>query len=285
MNLFVFFAKLLPLTIRLKAYYLLKHRSFLDLKHPKKYSEKLQVRKLNMLPEYSSLSDKYAVREFVERKLGNENLIPLLGVYNSVSDIDFDVLPNAFVAKTNFGSGEEHIQIVKDKATINRHEFVEKFEKALGSSYKGSILGETQYDAIPKKIIIEEFIDSDGVDIEDFKFHIFNGKDGFLQIDFDRFSDHRRNLYSLSFEQLPFDLLYKSGGYKLPELESLNKLKQAALVLAEGFDYVRVDLYLVKGQVLFGEMTFTPGNGFESFSSIDADVLFGDMWVQPKIIL
>ncbi|URR00064.1 hypothetical protein LOC50_01555 [Pseudoalteromonas sp. SCSIO 43095] len=236
-----------------------------------------------MLPEYSELSDKYAVRRVVEQKLGGDYLIPLIGYFSSFSDVNFSELPKAFVIKTNFGSGDEHIEIVKDKSTINYDKLRKKFDRAMVSRYKGTILGETQYDLIPKKIIIEELIDNNGLDIEDFKFHIFNGSEGFLQVDFDRFSNHKRNLYSLDFERLDYDLLYSGGDYDLPSLQELNKLKKAAVRLAEGFDYVRVDLYLVDGKVLFGEMTFTPGSGFESFSDFKADLYYGNLWQQSLL--
>lgn len=275
--------KLIPLKARLFIYFFLKHRKVISFSNPKTYTEKLQLRKLNMLPEYSELSDKYAVRRVVEQKLGGDYLIPLIGYFSSFSDVNFSELPKAFVIKTNFGSGDEHIEIVKDKSTINYDKLRKKFDRAMVSRYKGTILGETQYDLIPKKIIIEELIDNNGLDVEDFKFHIFNGSEGFLQVDFDRFSNHKRNLYSLDFERLDYDLLYSGGDYDLPSLQELNKLKKAAVRLAEGFDYVRVDLYLVNGKVLFGEMTFTPGSGFESFSDFKADLYYGNLWQQSLL--
>ncbi|MBB1328167.1 glycosyltransferase [Pseudoalteromonas sp. SR43-7] len=279
-RLIVFLALLMPLKLRVSLYYFYKHRQLINFQEPKKYTEKLQVRKLNMLEKYSELSDKYFVRKTVEDIVGSEYLIPLLGVYNSFDEIEFDNLPDSFVIKTNFGSGEEHLEIVKNKAVINIAKLQWKFNKAMRSSYKGSILGETQYDLIPRKLIIEELIENGGNDIEDFKFHIFNCNEGFLQIDFDRFSSHKRNLYTLDYRRLDYDLMYKGGDYDLPSELNLNRLKAIALELAKEFDYVRVDLYLVEDRIYFGEMTFTPGNGFEAFSSIEADISYGQLWEQ-----
>ncbi|MER5102652.1 ATP-grasp fold amidoligase family protein [Morganella morganii] len=277
--LFILFSKI-PLKLRLKIFYWIKFHKKLNLESPKLYSEKIQKRKLNIINEYSTLSDKYKVRQFIESKLGEKYLIKLLKHYNSPNDIKLSDLPNKFVIKTNFGSGNQHIQIVRNKNNVIEAEVIDKFTRAMAAKYKGSILGETQYDMIEKKIIIEEFIDNNGKDIDDFKFHIFNSSDGFLQVDFDRFTDHKRNLYNFKYERLPYDLCHSGGDYNLPPISKLNEMKDVAFKLSKGFDYVRVDLYLVKDQILFGEMTFTPGNGFEKFSTPEADYLYGKMWKQ-----
>ncbi len=270
--------KLIPLTVRIKFFYFIKFRRFPKLSKPMLYTEKLQCRKLNMKSEYSLLSDKYQVRGFVTEKVGKEHLVQLYGVFNHFSEIDFNSLPNKFVIKTNFGSGSEHLEIVTDKFAINWPATEQKFNEAMASSYIGAILGETQYDDIPKKIIVEEYIENNGEDLADFKFHLFSNGNGFLQIDFDRFSDHKRNLYDLSFNKLDDELLFPSGDYVLPLHEHLVELKEVATKLAKGFDYVRVDLYLANNTVLFGEMTFTPGSGFEPFSSTSTDLKYGSYW-------
>lgn len=272
--------KLIPLKLRLHIYYLLKFRTILNLKNPFRYSEKIQKRKLNLLSSYSTLSDKLLVKDYISSKIGSDYIIPTIFSCKNPNEIKFHQLPDKFVIKTNFGSGAQHISIIKDKKSINEKEIIDKFNLALKDSYQGSILGECQYDSIEKNILIEKFIENDNNDIDDFKFHIFNSKDGFLQIDFDRFNNHRRNLYDFSFNKLDYGLCYPTGNYKLPPLNKLNEMKDIAFKLSEGFDFVRVDLYLVGEQILFGEMTFTPGSGFEKFSDPNADKLYGSMWVQ-----
>lgn len=279
-KLLFFFLEKIPLKTRLNFFYWIKFRKKLDLDNPILYSEKIQKRKFNLLSDYSILSDKYRVRKFVREKIGDSFLISLIGVYDNPNEIDFSNLPNEFVIKTNFGSGSKHIEIVKNKNLIKTNDIVKKFNLALKNKYKGSLLGENQYDLIDKKIIIEEFINNNGSGLDDFKFHIFNSSDGFLQIDFDRFTNHKRNLYDLDFKRLDYDLCYTGGDYHLPSILKLNKMKDLAFQLSQGFDYVRVDLYLVKDQIFFGEMTFTPGNGFERFSKPEADKLYGQMWKQ-----
>ncbi|MBO1930012.1 hypothetical protein J4731_25605 [Providencia rettgeri] len=99
-------------------------------------------------------------------------------------------------------------------------------------------------------------------------------------MDFDRFSNHKRNLYDLNFNRLDYDLCYTGGTYNLPSKELLENMKNIAFKLSQDFDYVRVDLYLVNNKIYFGEMTFTPGSGFEKFTPSMADNFYGELWVQ-----
>ncbi|HGF7517988.1 TPA: ATP-grasp fold amidoligase family protein, partial [Vibrio cholerae] len=245
------------------------------------YREKVQARKLNMKEEFSTLSDKVLVKDYVKNKVGREYIIKTLYVLDSLDDFNFDTLPSSFVIKTNFGSGKRHLEIVKDKTISDINKIKCKFAQAMREPcYKGSLLGESQYDKINRKILIEEYM-SDGSlgGISDYKFHLFNnGEDGFLQVDFDRFVCHKRNLYNLDFERLPYDLMYSGGDYQLPNKDSLEEMLYIARKLARDFDYVRVDLYLINNNVYFGELTFTPGNGFEKFSDPYADEYYGKLW-------
>ncbi|EJL6449248.1 hypothetical protein NMS14_003485, partial [Vibrio cholerae] len=227
------------------------------------------------------LSDKYLAKFYASKKIGDDKIIKNIMVSDCIDEIDFDLLPESFVIKTNFGSGKNHLEIITNKDFIDLNKIRGKFSQAMREPcYKGSLLGESQYDKINRKILIEEYM-SDGSlgGISDYKFHLFNhGEDGFLQVDFDRFVCHRRNLYDLNFERLPYDLMYSGGDYQLPNKDSLEKMLDIARKLARDFDYVRVDLYLINNKVYFGELTFTPGNGFEKFSDPYADEYYGKLW-------
>lgn len=276
-------AKIIPLRVRLKLFYFLKFRKFLSLKNPKLLSEKIQKRKLNIIGVYSELADKIKVKQYVSMKIGAEHVIDNIGVYNDIKAVDFTRLPNSFVIKTNFGSGSAHIEIVRDKKNIVWDNIVKKFEKAMASEgYIGSILGETQYDSIERQLLIEKYIFNqvgDVSDLPDYKFHLFNGgKDGFLQVDHSRFTEHKRNIYTLDFELLDAELMYPSGKFNLPDHNECRELLDCAKTLAEPFDYVRVDLYYVDKKIYFGELTFTPGSGFENFHPTKYDAVFGAMW-------
>ncbi|WDE13288.1 ATP-grasp fold amidoligase family protein [Thalassomonas haliotis] len=285
MNQLLQILKLIPLKIRVSLYYFFKFRRLLNFKQPKRFSEKIQIRKLNLLPEYTQLSDKFLVRKFVEARVGSQYLINLIGVYDCISEVDFALLPEKFVIKTNHGSGHKHLEIVKNKADKDIEILRRKFFKAIKEDYIGALLGENQYDAINRKVVIEELIENGEHDLEDFKFHLFNSQSGFIQIDVDRFKNHSRILYDLDFNPINCSLEYPKGNYQLPPAEQLAQLKQIAIKLSEGFDYVRVDLYLVKGKIYFGEMTFTPGSGFELFTPEEYDLKFGQMWQQKQQML
>lgn len=109
------FAKIIPLHVRLKLFYLIKFKRFLSLKNPKLLSEKIQKRKLNIIGIYSELADKIKVKQYVSKKIGAKHVIENIGIYSDINEVDFTRLPNSFVIKTNFGSGSAHIEIVRDK--------------------------------------------------------------------------------------------------------------------------------------------------------------------------
>ncbi|HIF8868958.1 TPA: ATP-grasp fold amidoligase family protein [Vibrio cholerae] len=281
LNVANFFLVKIPIKIRLKFFYFFKFRKLLNLNNPKKYSEKVQARKLNMKEEFSTLSDKVLVKDYVKNKIGYEYIIKTLYVLDSLDDFNFDTLPSSFVIKTNFGSGKRHLEIVKDKTVADINRIKCKFAQAMQEPfYKGSLLGESQYDKINRKILIEEYMSDENQNgISDYKFHLFNyGEDGFLQVDFDRFVCHKRNLYDLNFDRLPYGLIYSGGTYQLPRKESLEEMLDIAKKLAKEFDYIRVDLYLINGKVYFGELTFTPENGFGTFTEPYADKYYGEIW-------
>ncbi|HHQ4453345.1 ATP-grasp fold amidoligase family protein [Aeromonas veronii] len=283
MDLLLNFAKIIPLHVRLKLFYFLKFKRLLSLKNPKLLSEKIQKRKLNIIGVYSELADKIKVKQYVSKEIGAKHVIENIGIYRDINDVDFAQLPKSFVIKTNFGSGSAHIEIVRDKKNIVWDDIVKKFEKAMASEgYIGSILGETQYDSIERQLLIEKYMFNqvgDVIDLPDYKFHLFNGgEDGFLQVDHSRFTAHKRNIYSLDFKLLDAELMYPSDKFDLPDENECRELLNCAKALAKPFDYVRVDLYYVDKKIYFGEMTFTPGSGFESFSPTKYDAVFGAMW-------
>lgn len=270
----------LPLSLKIIFFYFLKFRNLPNLKNPKKLSEKIQKRKFNILSVYSELADKIKAKEFALNQEPRVKTAPNIAVCNSLEEINFNMLPEAFVIKTNFGSGPEHLELIHSKNICDWTEITKKFDNAMKSDfYIGSLLGETQYDMIDRKILIEEMLNSSDGDIPDYKFHMFNnGENGFVQVDFSRFVSHKRNIYDLNFNKLPCKLIYENGEFELPSKENLKKLLSCAKKLAEKFDYVRVDLYLISDCVYFGEMTFTPGNGFEKFEPSSYDNIFGEYW-------
>ncbi|MBQ4430773.1 MAG: hypothetical protein II877_04660 [Synergistaceae bacterium] len=213
----------------------------LNWENPQTYNEKINVSKLYMpSPLKTRLADKVAVREWVTEKIGGEYLVPLIGVYDSFDDIDFDALPDSFVIKCSHDSGS--VTLVKDKHKLNMALMRRKYDLHMGHNF--AWMGfEMHYRDIPHKIIIERYL---GDAINDYKFLCFDGRPCYCWVDFDRYTNHKRNMYNLDWELQPFNQ-YHYGNYeeavKCPE--SFGAMKRIATKLCEGFGHVRVDLYVV----------------------------------------
>lgn len=249
--------------------------------HPIKYSEKMQWKKLYSIdPIETLLSDKFAVREWIKNKIGEEYLIPLYGVWDKFDDIDFDTLPNQFVLKTNHGSATNYI--VKNKSLLNIKQARKDFNKWLKTDYGWKSL-ELQYSKIERKIIAEELLQFKG-GIEDYKFLCFNGEIYYIWIDTDRFSNHKRNIYDLDWNIQPWNQKdYGNIEFDVPKPKNFDKMIEIVQTLCSGFSHVRVDLYNIDGRIYFGEMTFTNGSGFEKIIPDQYDIELGQLWNLPKV--
>ena len=248
--------------------------------NPKAYNEKIQVDKVfNLFPEKARLADKYAVREWVAEKIGEEYLIPLIGVYDSAYDIDFDKLPNAFAIKTNAGSGD--VVIVRDKSKLSRKDIRRikaKMQYWLGFGYEWAAY-EMHYKDIVPKVVVEKLIEYEKEDLPDYKFLCFDGKPVYFWIDKGRFHEHQRNVYDMEWNLQPW-VQKKFRNYEgdAGKPEGFDKMVELATVLSEGFQHVRVDLYNVNGKIYFGEMTFTSGGGISPIVPYEADLQLGELW-------
>ncbi|WP_106477819.1 ATP-grasp fold amidoligase family protein [Phytohalomonas tamaricis] len=253
-----------------------------SLENPTSWSEKLTRFKLEAdRPLYRQLADKLAVRDFVAAQIGEEYLIPLIDSAPRLSRKMFDALPEAFVIKANHGSAMNHI--VFNKAQVSFAQLRQETDRWISRNfYCGS--RETQYRQIPRRVLVERLMtDRNGTVPVDYKFHCFrkNGKPYIIvQVDSDRFDDHCRDYFTADWQRLPLKVKYPNSpeGRHPVRPEQLDALLQAATTLANGFAYVRVDLYVVQGRVYFGEMTFTPGSGFERFEPPTFDRAWGDLF-------
>lgn len=250
-----------------------------DLNNPKRFNEKIQWRKVyDINPIYSFLTDKYCVREWVKNKIGEEYLIPLLGVWEKASDIDYNLLPDKFVLKTNNGSGTNII--VTDKNKLNKKVANETLDYWLKRPF--CFLGyEMHYKDISPLIIAEKYMKPDfgEEDIRDYKFICFNGVPYFCWVDLDRNHGHKRKVYNLNWEPEPWTVgPYGWCDIDIEKPKSFSKMIEIAKVLCKGFAYVRVDLYEIEEKVYFGEMTFTSANGMEIFYPDVWDYKLGELW-------
>ena len=241
--------------------YITHHK--LDWKHLNRYTEKLQYLRLYVYPkwpEVSKCAGRVGVREYVKEKGYESLLINVIGIYDSVDDIDFDKLPNAFAMKCSHGCAMNYICF--DKSKMNVEEIKVKFRKWLKTNY-GKKTVELHYSPIKPQIIIEELMLQDGKLPTEYKIHVFNGKAKNLYVVTSRGVDIRYNNYYIDWT--PFDGSqfngWKKTDYPLICPQNFDKMIKISEELASPFPFVRVDLYNINGTIYFSEMTFTPAKG------------------------
>ncbi|MCM1141603.1 MAG: hypothetical protein NC453_23775 [Muribaculum sp.] len=253
----------------------------LNLINPQSFNEKLQWLKLYYRKDIMTrLVDKAAVKEYVSNLISEKFIIPTICIGDSINEIDFDALPNKFVIKTTAGGGGNNVVIVRDKKNVNWQSIVEKFSNMSRETafYPGR---EWPYKNVKNRIIVENLIG--GGYLLDYKLFCFNGEPRFFKIDFDRYTNHYANYYSLNGDLLPF------GEKSYPPLadkeitlpENFNEMISIARKLSSGFPFVRVDLYNVDGKIYFGELTFFPASGFGRFTDDKWDLKLGSYMDLP----
>lgn len=274
-----------PDTIWVQFKYFCKFNRFCNLKDPKTFNEKLQWLKLYYRePSHTRMVDKYEMKDYVTQIIGEGHVIPLIGVWDRVEDVDFDSLPSKFVLKTTHDCAG--LVICPDKSKLNINEARERLKKALNSNYYIKYR-EWPYKNVKPRIIAEKYmVDETGEQLKDYKIFCFNGEPYCIQVDFDRFLEHKKNLYSLEWELLDFSYNYPSH----PEIsiarpETLDDMLRIARQLSTGEPYVRVDFYSVEGRAYVGEITFFPASGYGKFLPSEYDRVFGDMIHLPEKVL
>ena len=251
--------------------------------NPTTYSEKIQWLKLyDPNPLRTDLTDKVKVREWIRNTIGQEYLVPIYGIYNNFEEIEFDRLPDKFVIKTNHASGWNIV--VRNKKELDLNEVKKLLGKWLKLNYAFWSEYEIHYSPIKPQIIIEKYLENDDGCLTDYKFLCFSGKPRFVWVDFDRFNDHKRNVYDMKWSLQPWNQFtyanyLPQGG--VPKPKNFDKMVEIATVLSKEFIHVRVDLYNIEGKIYFGEMTFTNGSGFERLYPIEYEKIIGNLIQLP----
>lgn len=249
----------------------------LDWDNLQTYTEKMQWAKLyDKNPLKAVLTDKYLVRDWVEKKIGGVYLIPLLGVWDRFDDIDFSNLPDKFVLKTNHGSGTN--LIVKDKSKLNLKRAKRMFDDWMSIDYAFNSNFEMHYTDIKPKIIAERYIETSTNDLPDYKFLCFGGKPYYCWVDSDRFTNHTRNVYDLEWNLQSWSQCHPIKEALIEKPENFETMVKLAQKLSDGFSHVRVDFYNIEGSIYFGEMTFTNASGLERIYPDEWDEKLGELW-------
>lgn len=276
----------IPDRIMIKLQYKLAMGKKLNLDNPKTLNEKLQWLKLYDRKDiYIQLVDKYAVREYISEKIGSEYLVPLVGVYDSISEIPWDKLPDKFVIKCTHGS---HSNIIcTDKTTLN----IKLVKKQLKYWLKQNFYyfgREWPYKYVKPRLIIEKYISDDNntQELTDYKFYCFDGHVDSVLLCKDRLSgkpkfyffDENWNLkkYNLASLSLKDD-------FKLEKPKNIEKMFEIAKILSKGYPFLRVDLYSSNDKIYFGELTLFPSSGYESNRLYEVDLHFGNLVNLPKL--
>lgn len=267
-----------PDPVFIKIQYRLRLKKLPDLRHPHTFNEKINWLKLHdRRPEYSVMADKYAAKQWIADAIGEEHVIPTLGVWDSYDAIDFDSLPDRFVLKTTHDCGGN--KICTDKSKIDHDEYRRFFGEHLARNYYYHAR-EWPYRSIKPRIMAEMLLeDAETQDLKDYKFFCFNGEAKLFKVDFDRFTRHRANYYAVDGTLLPFGETVCPPDFEkelvLPP--RLDDMKALADRFAEGIPFIRIDFYCVGGKIYFGEFTFFPNAGFGSFVPAEWDEKLGEM--------
>lgn len=270
-----------------KAFLKLRYRSIfkkkLDMENLKTFNEKLQWLKLyDRNPEYTKMVDKYQAKKYVSDKIGEKYIVPTLGVWDKVEDIDFDSLPNQFVLKCTHDCGG--MIICKDKSTLNIKQARKKLKKCLKSVYYWKNR-EWPYKNVVPRIIAEKYMEDEKTgELRDYKFFAFNGVVTALFIATDR---HGKNETKFDFFDENFTHLDCINGHPNAEITPekptrFEEMKILASKLSQGIPQVRVDFYEVNGEIYFGEMTFFHWSGFVPFEPEEWDYKLGEYIELPK---
>lgn len=274
---------LIPDSLYLRMRYFMHTKKLLNLRNPKRFNEKLQWLKLyNRKPEYTVMVDKFLAREYIKNTIGEEYLIPLVGAWDCVEEIDFDSLPDKFVIKCNHNSGEG-MYICRDKSKMDVEKVKAGLKRGLEQNYY-LCDREWPYKNVPRKIIAEKLLeDGSGKDINDYKVFNFDGEPYIIQVDFDRFSGHKKNLYTTDWKLCDFSFNYPAHPeIEIPKPETLDEMLSLSRKLSAGMPYLRTDFYSVNGKLYFGELTFFPASGYGKFEPDEMDFVLGDKIMLPK---
>ena len=266
----------------LKIIYRIRIGKKLNLINPQTFNEKLNWLKLNdRNPSYTKMVDKFEAKEYVKNIIGEEYIIPTLGVWDNFDDIDFDKLPNQFVLKCTHDS--EGLIVVRDKDKLDKKKAKKKIEKAM--KYNFFYIGrEYPYKMIKPRIIAEQYMEDKKLgELRDYKFFCFDGIPKYLFIATDRcIGQTKFDYYDINFKHLNLIQHYPNSDKEIDKPKNYEKMIELAKKLSNGIKHVRVDFYEVNGKLYFGELTFYHFSGLQPFNDEKWDYKFGEEIIIDK---
>ena len=219
--------------------------------------------------------DKYEAKKYVASIIGEEYIIPTLGVWERFDDIDFDKLPQQFVLKTSHDSGG--VVICRDKSKFDKAAARKKLEKSLRHDYYKTSK-EWPYKNVKRRIIAEEYMEDESGELKDYKFFCFDGVPKALFIATDRFTvgeETKFDFFDMEFNHLPFINGHPNANIKINKPNGFEQMQELVAKLSAGIPHLRVDFYNINGRIYFGELTFYHWSGLVPFVPREWDYIFG----------
>ena len=275
--------KIIPDKVYLKHSYKRIMGKPLNLDNPVTFNEKLQWLKLyDRKAVYTTMVDKYAVKQYVANLIGNQYIIPTLGVWNNFDDIDFDKLPNEFVLKCTHDSGG--VIICKDKNNFDKEKAKDKIEKCLKNNfyYMGR---EWPYKDVPHRIIAEKYMEDDSGELQDYKVFNYNGIPRQILVCRDRFlkSGLTEDFFNTEWKHLDIKRPHhNNSSNEISAPINLKEMLELSAKLSHDIPFLRTDFYEVGNKLYFGELTFYPASGFDGFEPGEWDSKLGNLIKLPE---
>lgn len=266
------------------AHYILIHKAVPNLKAPRGFNEKIVWRKLyDRDPRMPEMVDKVKVKSTITNRFGPSAVIPTLRVYEAAEAMNFEERPLTeppYVIKANHGSGM-NLFVRSKKDLADTESLRAKCAEFLKRDHAAEV-EEWAYAAVERRIFVEPYIDIPEGGLTDYKFHVFSGKAFAVEVVADRYG-----AYTISFMTRDWNPMDIRRYAKRPRAEppppkptEYDKMVAMAEEIGKNFPYIRVDLYSVKGVPTFGEATFYPSGGHDSFDPPEWDEIFGQQWIQ-----
>ncbi len=273
---------LFPPKFYLKMVYRIKMNKKLDLKNPKSFNEKINWLKLyGRQPRYTKMADKYEAREYIKKTIGEQYLVPLIGVYDNANDIPYEKLPDKFILKCNHDSKSS--VICWDKSTFDYQKGIDYVNKKLVRNYY-YYFREWVYKDINRRIVVEHLLDDGDEKLMDYRIFCFNGQPVMISVDYNKISDFTRHLYTPEWEYIKAGIKYQYAQTRIIKRpKQMDKMLELASKLSAGIPFLRVDMYLVYGKIYAGELTFYPAAGYSQFTPESFDLEFGEKLKLPEM--